>query len=87
MELVILCCIFEGFVRLFAALCAENTELFLSHLPEELRSRLLTALWAGNSFAHGLILAGPMSGGVFKVKLANENKMSEDHRERASIVS
>jgi hypothetical protein len=58
MELVILNRVPERVVGFIAALGAENTELFLSHRSEELRRRLLTALWAGNGLAHAPRKAG-----------------------------
>ncbi len=51
---MILCRILERFVGLVTALCAEKTQLFFSDIPEELRRSLLTALWTGYEFAHGV---------------------------------
>jgi hypothetical protein len=57
MEFAIIYRLLERFVGLVTALRAENTQLFLSDLPEELRRRWLTALWAGYDFAHDVISA------------------------------
>jgi hypothetical protein len=46
MEFVIFYRLFERFVGLGTALGAENTQLLRSHLPEELRRSLLTAVCA-----------------------------------------
>ena len=73
MELAILSRLLERFVGLVTALGAENTQLFLSDLPEELRRRWLTALWAGYDFAHDVCFAwAGVSWGSLMVSPSNE---------------